>query len=188
MKKSRGIFLLLSIIIIMLLISLYMGFSYKEREGLTPPAVPAKSPSAPAVPAKSPSAPASTTKSPSAPASTTKSPSAPASVVAKNPGETCSKSYSDDTAKQNAGKQTKSNCQSGNKLVNCYNSQFKNNLTKIQNNYKDDKCFQTFLKNIPETNEDFKNPTECDCDGINIPNTKCTTKSYGDSNICVTKK
>jgi hypothetical protein len=155
MSKSRGIILLLLIIFVMLLISLYVGFSYKEGATAAVPAKPA------AVPAKPPSAP-------------------PA-------GGTCSKSYPNDNAKDNAGQPTTYKCQRANKPVNCSNSQFKDNLNKIKNDYKNDKCFQTFLDKLPTSSGDFKNPTECDCDGLNVPNTKCTTKAMGDANICVKK-
>lgn len=184
MNKTKGIFLLLSIIIVMLLISLYVGFSYKEGAGPTPTSVPkppAPAPPAPAAP--KPPAPAPPAPPAPAPPAAPKPPAPPAPAA----GETCSKTYSDNNAKKNAGQPTTYKCQSANKPVNCSNSQFKDNLTKIKNDYKNDKCFQTFLDKLPTSKGDFKNPTECDCDGINIPNTKCTTKSMGDANICVKK-
>ena len=167
MIKTRGIVLLLCIIVVMLLLSLYLGFSYKEGATAAPvPAVPAAVPAS--VPAK---------------------PAAPAT-------DKCS-TYSGndkDVMKKNAG-QSFNNCGNGNAKCNVNDFVKKNLIDAVAKSAGIDKdkddCYIKF-KAKPTTTKDnfFVSPNECECNSFGD---KCTTKAINPNsnasfNVCYTKK
>lgn len=176
MSKIRGIVLLLCIIVVMLILSLYLGYSCKE--GATT-ATPATAGSRPATAGSTPATAATST-------STSTSPT-PVTDCKKFNGHQQQKK----AMEKNAGN-TFNNCGNGNAKCNVNDFLRKNLTNDVEKSagIENDECYKKFKANPTKKDNSFVSPNECECNSFGD---KCTTKAINENsnasfNVCYTKK